>query len=112
MNNLKVEQFYAINQFRIYGDDVNILQSNDSKVVEITDYKGCYQCIILGRDWDYSTTTSKYVYMFLDEYSRVKIYGKRNKRKYINDLLKEYSEDKEAFVNKHNFVIVYDEDMI
>ena len=27
MNNIKVEQFYAINQFRIYGDDVNILQS-------------------------------------------------------------------------------------
>ncbi len=112
MNNLKVEQFYAANQFRIYGDNLNILQSYDSKVVEITNYQGCYQCIILGRDWDYSRTTSKYVYMFLDEYSRVRIYGEANKRKYINDLLKEYLQDAEAFVNKYNFKILYNEDMI
>lgn len=109
---MKVEQFLNRNQFRLYGDYKDILQSYDSKVVEITNNPGCVQCIILGRDWDYSTTTSKHVYAFLDEYSKVRIYGVKNKRKYINDLLKEYKKDKEEFINKHNYIIVYDENMV
>lgn len=108
---MKVEQFLNRNQFRLYGDNKNILQSYDSKVVEITN-NGSLQKIVLGRDWDYSTTTSKHVYAFLEEYSKVKIYGKTNKRKYINDLLKEYKENKREFVEKHNYIIIYDEEMV
>lgn len=107
---MKVEQFLNRNQFHLYGEGVNILQSYDSKVVEIT-YNGCVECITLGRDWDYSTTTSKHVYAFLDEYSRVRICGVTNKRKYINDLLKEYKENKTEFIAKYNYAIVYDEEM-
>lgn len=109
---MKVEQFLNRNQFRLYDNYTNILQSYDSKVVEITNNPGCVQCIILGRDWDYSTTTSKHVYAFLAKYSKVRIYDVTNKRKYINDLLKEYKKDKEEFINKHNYIIVYDEEMI
>ena len=109
---MKVEQFLNRNQFHLYGGYQDILQSYDSKVVEITNNPGCVQCIILGRDWDYSTTTSKHVYAFLEEYSKVKIYGKTNKRKYINDLLKEYKENKREFVEKHNYIIIYDEEMV
>lgn len=109
---MKVEQFLNRNQFHLYGDNKDILQSYDSKVVEITNNRGCVQCIILGRDWDYSTTTSKHVYAFLDVYSNVKIYGVANKRKYIKDLLEEYKENKREFVERHNFIIIYDEEMV
>lgn len=79
---MKVEQFMAKNQFHLYGEGKHILQSYDSKVVEISKDK-----IVLGRDWDYSITTSKYVYEFLDSYSNIRIYGITNKRKYIRKLI-------------------------
>ena len=109
---MKVEQFLNRNQFRLYGEGKNILQSYDSKVVEITNYHGCYQCIKLGRDWDYSTTTSKHVYAFLDEYSKIRINEIVNKRKYIRDLIEEFKKDKNTFLDKYNCAIVYDEEMV
>lgn len=88
----KVEQYVHANQFRIYGEGENCLQSYDSLVVKISNGK-----ITLGRDWDYSTTTSKHVYMFLEEYTNINFYGITNKRKYVNDLIKsgkiEYNEN-------------------
>ena len=108
---MKVEQFLNRNQFHLYDDETDILQSYNSKVVEITNNPGCYKCIKLGRDWDYSTTTSKHVYAFLDEYSKVSC-GITNKRKYIRDLIEEYKENKEKFLQEYNFVIVYDEEMV
>lgn len=111
---MKVEQFLNRNQFHLYDDTLNvdILQSYNSKVVKITNNRGCYQCVKLGKNWDYSTTTSKHAYAFLDKYSKVRIYEVTNKRKYINDLLKEYQENREQFLDEHNFAIVYDEEMI
>ena len=87
---MKVEQFYSKNQFRLYGEGKEILQSYNSKVVEIN-YTGT---IILGRDWDYSTTTSKYVYMFLEEYGNINFDKVNNKRNYIKSLI---SQNKIAF---------------
>lgn len=86
---MKVEQFIHANQFRLYGNNENILQSYNSQVVKITNYRGCETCIILGRDWDYSTTTSKHVYEFLEEYGNINFYGVKNKRKFVNQLIKE-----------------------
>ena len=108
---MKVKQFIHANQFHLYGDDKDILQSYNSKVVEITNYQGCIQCITLGRDWDYSTTTSKHVYEFLDQYSNIRIYGVKNKRKYINDLIQEYKEDREGFIQQNNCSLIYNEEM-
>ena len=108
---MKVEQFLNRNQFHLYDGGTDILQSYNSKVVEII-HKGIYQYITLGCDWDYSTTTSKHVYAFLDEYSRVEIYGVTNKRKYINDLIKECEKDKDKFYKENHYIIVYDEEMV
>ena len=95
---MKVEQFLNRNQFHLYGEfngEIHhILQSYDSKVVEIINKDG-YQLVTLGRDWDYSTTTSKHVYAFLKEYldygfnfrpDRVK-----NKRKYVQSLIDDHT---------------------
>ena len=46
---MKVEQFLNRNQFRLYENYTNILQSYNSKVIEITNNPGCIQCIILGK---------------------------------------------------------------
>ena len=81
---MKVEQFYAMNQFHLYGEGKDLLQSYNSLVVKVEKDK-----ITLGRDWDYSTTTSKYVYMFLQEYTNIRFYGITNKRKYVQDLINE-----------------------
>lgn len=80
---MKVEQFYAKNQFHLYGEGKNELQSYDSLVVKIENRI----VITLGRDWDYSTTTSKYVYMFLEEYADINFYGIKNKRDYVRKMI-------------------------
>jgi uncharacterized pyridoxamine 5'-phosphate oxidase family protein len=74
------------------------LQSYNSLVVKIS---GNYnnQTIVLGKDWDYSTTTSKYVYMFLDEYADINFYGVKNKRDYVRKLIEQGK-------------IIYDENMV
>jgi hypothetical protein len=84
---MKVEQFYAKNQFHLYGEGAHELQSYDSLVVKITGNSYANQTIVLGRDWDYSTTTSKYVYLFLEEYADIVFYGISNKRAYIRKLI-------------------------
>ena len=68
---MKVEQFYRANQFRLYGEGKNCLQSYNSLVVKIELDNYNKQKITLGRDWDYSTTTSKHVYLFLEEYTNI-----------------------------------------
>jgi len=83
----KVEQFYNKNQFRIYGEGENSLQSYDSLVVNIRLDNYNKQIITLGRDWDYSNTTRKHVYLFLDNYTNINLYGVENKRKYVNELI-------------------------
>lgn len=60
---MKVEQFYNKNQFRIYGDGKNIFQSYNSTIAIIENNQ-----LTLGRDWDYSRTTLKHLYYFLNDY--------------------------------------------
>lgn len=90
---MKVEQFKGLNHFHIYSDNVDELQSYKSLVVVIKDKK-----ITLGKDWDYSRTTLRYVYMFLEEYGGINFDGIVDKRKFINQLIEEEK-------------IVYDEEM-
>ena len=88
---MKVCQFMNKNQFELRGEGKICLQSYDSLVVEIkATSKGTM--ITLGRDWDYSTTTSKHVYAFLEEYAPyyiINFNGVKNKRAYINKLIKD-----------------------
>ena len=91
---MKVEQFINKNQFHIidYNNDIDYLQSYDSLVVKIKNYtedNANIHLITLGIDWDYSTTTSKHVYAFLEEYGDINFYGITNKRAYVNKLIKD-----------------------
>ena len=54
--------------------------------------------ITLGKDWDYSRTTLKYVYSFIEDYSYISFYGIKDKRKYVNKLI-------------NDGIIKYDEEM-
>lgn len=89
---MKVEQFINKNQFHMYQYNDSIheddLQSYNSLVVSITTINENNKKIItLGIDWDYSTTTSKHVYAFLEEYGNINFYGITNKRAHVNKLI-------------------------
>ena len=93
---MKVEQFINKNQFHLFGlvetfdNDYliqrDILQSYNSTVVVI-DNNTTNKTITLGIDWDYSTTTSKHVYLFLETYGNINFNGVTNKRKYVQKLI-------------------------
>lgn len=64
-NIMKVEQFESKNQFVLENDKQLIYQSYYS-IIAVYDKEK--DRLTLGRDWDYSTTTSKYLYKFIDTY--------------------------------------------
>ena len=61
---MKVEKFYNKNQFIIRGEGKTVFQSYQSEIAEI-DKNGN---LTLGIDWDYSRTTLKHLYLFLNNY--------------------------------------------
>lgn len=90
---MKVKQFYNKNQFIIEGENKTVFQSYYSIIAEI-DENGNLK---LGRDWDYSNTTLKHLYLFLNDYfcelnENIKellryLNRETNKRKYIQKLI-------------------------
>lgn len=90
---MKVKQFYNKNQFIIEGENKTVFQSYNSIIAEI-DKNGNLK---LGRDWDYSNTTLKHLYLFLNDYfcelnENIKellryLNRETNKRKYIQKLI-------------------------
>lgn len=106
---MKVEQFEVKNQFVLENDEQLIFQSYDSIIAV---YNKESHEITLGKDWDYSRTTSKYLYEFLDTYFYYnnklsdklidiirKLPSTANKRQLINNAIK-------------NGIIKYDEELI
>lgn len=69
---VKVENMFSTNgnrvanQFVIFSDRKRVFQSYDS-ICCVVDENG----VTLGRDWDFSITTLKYLYLFLKEYTNV-----------------------------------------
>lgn len=61
---MKVEQFYNKNQFIIYGKGETIFQSYNSTIAIIKN-----GVLTFGDDWNYSKTTMKHLYLFLEDYS-------------------------------------------
>ena len=55
------------NQFIITDGNKTVFQSYDSTICIIDFNKQGAERVTLGRDWDYSNTTRKYLYQFLDE---------------------------------------------
>ena len=99
---MKVEQFYNKNQFIIFGGDaLATFQSYNSTIASI-DNRGTLN---LGNDWDYSKTTLKHLYLFLNDYKYMtqdytkklidNILNAKNKRQYIQKLI----DNDEIFIN-------------
>ena len=89
---MKVEQFYNKNQFVIYGGDAIVtLQSYNSIVAKINK-KGT---LIFGNDWNYSKTTLKHLYLFLEDY---KCFASDFTKKLIDKVLK--SNNKKQAIQK------------
>lgn len=90
---MKVEQFYNKNQFIIKNENEIYLQSYESTVAKISENG----ILWLGHDWDYSKTTLKYLYLFINEYKyklQEYLYNNlrnlqdiTNKKKYIQKLI-------------------------
>lgn len=92
---MKVQNFYNKNQFIISGGDAIVtFQSYDSIIAKI-DKKGT---LILGDDWNYSKTTLKHLYLFINDYFYIlgdftqKLFGyefnnSKNKKAYIQKLI-------------------------
>ena len=60
-----VQQFYNKNQFIINTEKEITFQSYDSTIATINKKTGV---LTLGGDWDYSHTTLKHLYLFLQDY--------------------------------------------
>lgn len=56
------------NQFIIRDDTRIVFQSYDSTIAIIDNSKEGAAKLTLGRDWDYSVTTMKYLYQFLYQF--------------------------------------------
>lgn len=96
---MKLEQFYNKNQF-IIRDEENrkiYFQSYNSMIAIWDRNKGT---LVLGKKWDYSKTTSKHLYLFIDDYCFIEDFN-------INSKTKKH--DIQKLIN--NGVIQYDEDL-
>lgn len=90
---MKVEQFYNKNQFIITGKEGIYFQSYSSTIA-IIDNKGN---LTFGYCWDYSHTTMKHLYLFLNNYysylnqdlqkNLKTLQIEANKRKYLQKLI-------------------------
>ena len=91
-NIYKVEQFHHANQFilRAGNGEQIIFQSYDSVVAVVEDKIGEPYRLTLGRDWDYSNTTLRHLYLFLEQWGngevRQALYSS-NKKKAIQGLI-------------------------
>lgn len=91
---MKVKNFHNKNQFLIENEDLIQFQSYDSLVASIDKKTGI---LTLGTDWDYSNTTMKHLYIFIDDFRHylkkdinelfIYLYREKNKRKYIQKLI-------------------------
>lgn len=90
LKTFKICQLQHLNQYVINSDAYCIFQSYDSLVAI---YEKKEYSLILGRGWDYSNTTLKHLYLFIDGYTNIKtlrdaFYKCRNKKKVINHFIK------------------------
>jgi len=84
----RVEQFHNKNQFVIYEPSKATFQSYESTICILNN--DSIETLRVGRRWDYSKTTLKHFYMFLEEYISyvwVKIKDSKNKRKAFQEIL-------------------------
>lgn len=92
---MKVQNFYNKNQFIITGGDAIVTFQSYNSVIAKIDKKGT---LILGNNWNYSKTTLKHLYLFINDYFSIlgditqKLFGyefnkSNNKKAYIQKLI-------------------------
>ena len=92
---MKVENFYNKNQFIIFGGDAIVTFQSYNSIIAKIDKNGTLK---LGNDWDYSKTTLKHLYLFINDYFNLlgdftqKLFGyefnsSKNKKAYIQKLI-------------------------
>ena len=92
---MKVQNFYNKNQFIITGGDAIVTFQSYNSIIAKIDKKGT---LILGNDWNYSKTTLKHLYLFINDYFTLlgdfaqKLFGyefhiSKNKKAYIQKLI-------------------------
>ena len=99
---MKVKQFYNKNQFVIFGGDAMVTFQSYNSIIANIDNRGTLN---LGNDWDYSKTTLKHLYLFLNDYKYMtqdytkkiidNILNAKNKKQYIQNLI----DNDEIFIN-------------
>lgn len=81
----KIKQFYVKNQFINESDDVVIFQSYDSLIAS---YDKTNKILVLDSYyWDYSRTTIKYLYRFINEYCYNIFHSNINSKKQVKHLI-------------------------
>ena len=103
MKYCKVEQLENKNQFIIKAEKHIYFQSYDSLIAVYDREKSV---LILGRDWNYSKTTMKHLYIFIDCYCNTRILNNlryaKNKKEYLNYCIK-CKDIKDVKYNKNMF---------
>ena len=87
---MNVKQFKGKNQFIITSEKEIVFQSYDSVIAKIDKTKGTND-LTLGKNWKYSKTTLKHLYIFLNDYYYMTVYSKiensKNKRAEIQKMI-------------------------
>ena len=81
---MKVTNFYVKNQFVICDKDVIVFQSYNTVIAKKTKTR----TILDKKALDYSRTTSKYLYRFLDEYTSLP-----TNRKALKDYMEKHKDN-------------------
>lgn len=81
---MQLKQFHNKNQFIIIDGQKTYFQSYESTIA-------CYddetKKLTLGKDWNYSNTTRKHLYLFIDYYTNIYLNNQKNKSAYIQSLI-------------------------
>lgn len=95
---MKVEQFYNKNQFIIRDEENQKIYFQSYKSI-IAIWDKTSQTLTLGHDWDYSQTTSKHLYLFINDFCHIESFDinsktkKQDIQKLINSGIIKYNEN-------------------
>ena len=92
---MKVQNFYNKNQFIIFGGDAIVTFQSYNSIIAKIDKNGTFW---LGNDWNYSKTTLKHLYLFINDYFNLlgdftqKLFGyefnnSKNKKAFLQKLI-------------------------
>jgi len=67
----------VVNQFVLKDKNCIAFQSYDSLICEVFTNNDCTKVVHLYPNWNYSTTTAKYLYIFLKDYAECSVLASR-----------------------------------